>query len=349
MPTLKELADRVALRFKGQARAQHRASLFVKITLITLGAAAAATGLAVDLATANGEWSFWTVGGIAGTVLVAIGGVYVLITERDVSETLDDAREALEKAREFDEEKNVFEANIDWLNNEVRRGLELYNSMDVMRGFIEQSLDLPHVSVAGIVQNFLIGAQSSLHVALDFEIGDTWTICVYEARRDQESGKVKLHCVAHDRTIQCEINEARIWQEGNGVAGVAYSTGSEIIVPDIYAPELGTTFALKENFRDHDKERYHSMIAVPVMVGSGKIPWGVVIATSNRPRHFHDEPVDGVPTSEPARAIAAMVALAVKALAKPAGLPVAFENSTYMPTLLTPDDGHRGDKIRPKS
>ncbi len=134
MPTLKELADLVGMQFKRQANAQHRASLFVKIVLITLGAAAAATGLAVDLAAANGEWSFWTVGGIAGTALVAIGGVYVLITERDVSETLNVAREAVEKAREFEQEKIEFEANTNWLSNEVRRGLELYNSMDVMRG-----------------------------------------------------------------------------------------------------------------------------------------------------------------------------------------------------------------------
>lgn len=58
MPTLEQLADKVAIGFKKQAQAQHRASLFVKITLITLGAAVSAVGLAVDLATANGEWTF---------------------------------------------------------------------------------------------------------------------------------------------------------------------------------------------------------------------------------------------------------------------------------------------------
>lgn len=322
MPTLKELAGRIGSQFKKQASAQHRASLFVKVALITLGAAAAATGLAVDLATANGEWSFWTIGGIAGTVLVAIGGVYVLITERDVSETLDAAREAVEKAREFEEEKNEFETNINLLNKEVRRGLELYNSIDVMRGFIEQSLGLPHVSVAGIIQNFLIGAQSSLHVAFNFEVGETWTVCIYEAQSDRESGKVILRCVAHDRTFQCELTEARIWQEGNGVVGVAYSKANEIVIPDMYAPELGTTFDLGKNARNHDRQRYHSMIAVPIMVGSNKIPWGVAVATSNQAHHFHDEPVDGVSTSEPIRAIAAMAALAVKALASRPSFPV---------------------------
>jgi hypothetical protein len=277
MPTLKQLADRVAIGFKKQAQAQHRASLFVKIALITLGAAVSAVGLAVDLARANGEWTFWTISGIAGAALVAIGGVFVLITERDISETLDAAREAIEKAREFEEEKNDFEGNINWLSNEVRRGLELYNSMDVMRGFIEQSLDVPGASVASIMQNCLNGAQSSLHVAFDFAVGDTWTICIYEAQTSAESGKVILRCVAHDRTIQCRLEEARVWQEGNGVVGVAYSNAREIIIPDMYAPELGTTFDLKENARAHDRARYHSMVAVPIMVGSDRIPWGVAI------------------------------------------------------------------------
>src|SRR6202051_3307753 len=345
MPTLKELAGKVANGSRKQTQAQHRASLFVKIALITLGATASAVGLAVDLATANDEWSFWTMGGIAGAVLVAIGGVYVLITERDVSQTLDDAREAVEKAREFEQEKNDFEANISWLNREVRRGLELYNSMAVMRSFIEQSLGLPDVSVGSIMQNCLTGAQSSLHVAFDFAIGDTWTICIYEAQNDKESGKVILRCVAHDRTIHCSIDEARVWQEGNGVVGVAYSNARQIIVPDMYAPELGTTFDLADNSRAHDKARYHSMAAVPVMVGGGKISWGVVAATSDRADHFNDEPVDGVATSEPVRAIAAMVALVVKALAKLPRLPVVYEAAQPVPS----DGGLTGAKNEPKT
>lgn len=260
MPSLKELGARVASAFEQQAQVQHRASLFVKIALITVGAAVSAVGLAIDLAKANGEWSFWTISGIAGAVLVAIGAVYVLITERDVSEALDAAREAIEKAREFEQEKNDFEGNIDWLSREVRRGLELYNSMTVMRSFIEQSLGLPDASVGGIMQNCLNGAQSSLHVAFDFTVGDTWTICIYEAQNDQESGKVVLRCVAHDRTIQCRLEEARTWEEGQGVAGLAYSRAKPIIVADMCAPELGNIF-VTPNALNYDVERYRSMAA----------------------------------------------------------------------------------------
>jgi hypothetical protein len=229
MPTLKELADQIATRFKERSITQYRASLFVKLALITCGAATAAIALSFDLAKVNGEISSWTIAGIAGTALVAIGSIYVYLTERDVSETLDNAREAIEQARLFEQEKNDFEANIAWLGNEVTRGLELYNSMDVMRGAIEQSLDLPDASVAGIMNTCLIAAKNSLHVAFDFEIGDTWTICIYEAQLDQESGKIILRCIAHDRSIQCELAEARTWQEGIGVAGVAYAKANEII------------------------------------------------------------------------------------------------------------------------
>jgi hypothetical protein len=56
------------------------------------------------------------------------------------------------------------------------------------------------------------------------------------------------------------------------------------------------------------------MVAVPIIVGDKKIPWGVAAATSNRAYHFNIYPVDGVATAEPARAIAAMAALTVKAV-----------------------------------
>jgi hypothetical protein len=315
MPTLKEIANRIGNRFKQRSRLQSRASMFVKLGLITVGAAVATITQSIDLAKANHELSGVTIAGIAATALVAIGGFFVYLTEQDISETLEDARHALEQARQFEQEKTDFEANTAWLSNEVTRGLELYNSMDVMRGAIEQSLDLPDVSVTGIVHTCLTAAKNSLLVAFDFSIGDTWTICIYMAKRDKESGKVVLHCVAHDRSIQCDLADARVWQEGIGAVGIAFSTGNEIVIPDMTAPELGTTFNLKGNSRDHDRQRYRSMIAVPIVVGSDTIPWGVAVATSNRAGHFYVEHQDGVSTSEPIRAVAAMTALAVKALA----------------------------------
>jgi hypothetical protein len=134
------------------------------------------------------------------------------------------------------------------------------------------------------------------------------------ARSQKESDKALLECIAHARKIQCDLSNARAWPEGVGVAGVAFSMKNEITIPDMNAAELGTVFKLNAEARTYDYARYRSMVAVPIRVGSDDIPWGVAVVTSDKPHHFNVEPSDGVPTSEPIRAIAAMAALAVKSL-----------------------------------
>jgi hypothetical protein len=72
-------------------------------------------------------------------------------------------------------------------------------------------------------------------------------------------------------------------------------------------------FELGTNVRSYDKQRYASMVAAPITVGSDPRPWGVAIVTSDRLNHFTKGPSYGVADAEPIRAIAAMTALAVKA------------------------------------
>ena len=135
-------------------------------------------------------------------------------------------------------------------DKEIKRGLELYNSMDVMRGAIEQSLDLPDKTSEKIIQTGLSAARNSLLVAFDFDIEATWTICIYKAQKAREPDKATLRCVAHERSIRCEISEAREWPEGVGFAGVSYSMGNEVIIPDLAAEKIEhSIFAQKENFR----------------------------------------------------------------------------------------------------
>jgi hypothetical protein len=195
----------------------------------------------------------------------------------------------------------------------VIRGLDLYNSMDVMRGAIEQSLDLANLPVTSIIQTCLSAASNSLLGAFDFSISDIWTICVFMAQLDQGAGKVVLRCIAHLRKIPCELNVARSWPEGVGVAGIAYSMNHEIIIKDMSSPDALAMFDLQILSRDYDQTRYASMVAVPITVGSSPKPWGVAVVTSDQAGHFSTEPAYGVATAEPIRAIAAMAALAVKA------------------------------------
>jgi len=313
MPDLRRLGKQLGILFTARARKFFAASMFVKLVLVIGASTLAAIAQSIELAHSNDGVSAWTVAGLAGAVLVAIGGTFVALTEQDASRALETARKAIEDARVYERQMNAFEIDRTRLSKEVRRGLELYNSMDVMRGAIEQCLGLPKSSEASIIQTCLSAASNSLVFAFDFKIEDTWTICIYVAESNAESGKVFLRCVAHERKIRCEISEARQWQEGVGVAGVSYSMGNEIIIPDLSAPDLGTVFNLKSNTRDHDAGRYRSMVAVPISVGTDKIPWGIAIVTTDKPNHFSTERSDGVATAEPIRAIAAMSALAVKA------------------------------------
>jgi hypothetical protein len=305
-------ANRLGGLFAENSRRQARASFFVKIVLLAGGAAIAGAAQGVELAHSAGGFSGWTLIGFAGIALVAIGSVFVVIVEADPTAALEEARQALEEARFREEEINRFNTDTARLKKEIRRGLELYNSMFVMRTSIQQFLDVGNLGSSEIIQTCLAAATNSLLVAFDFAADDTWTICVFAPRQPSESGNAILKCVAQARKINCDIEQAREWPAGVGVAGICYSTGNEIIIPDMAAPELGSTFTLGTNARSYDAERYRSMVAVPVRMGSDEIPWGVAVASSNKRHHFTDEPADGVSTCEPIRAIAAMAALAVK-------------------------------------
>jgi hypothetical protein len=202
------------------------------------------------------------------------------------------------------------------LDREVVRILELYNSMDVMSAVVEQSLSIRDISATSIIQSCLTASHHSLLAAFDFGITETWTIGVYRAVPGLETGKSILRCVAHLRSIETDLRESRVWPEGIGVAGTAYSLKKEIIVPDMTAPEIADAFGLSSTKGSYNEHRYVSIAAVPILPGAQQKPWGVAVVTSSRPGHFSLEPFGGMPTTEPIRAIARMAGLAIAATEK---------------------------------
>jgi hypothetical protein len=310
---LGDLKAEILSAFNNYCRALSRASRFVKVVLIIGGAAVATVGLAFDIANAVGAISWWTIAGIAGASLVALGSIFDAFREHDAAKALVLASQAIDAASSRDQELQELLQEHGRFDRAVTRGLDLYNSMDVMRGAIEQSLGLPGVSDTQIIQTCLSAANNSLLGAFDFGIKDIWTVCVFMAESLSESGKVQLRCVAHLRKISCDLSAGRSWPEGVGVAGIAYSMNHEIIIKDMSSSDAMAMFDLRSLSRDYDRERYASMVAVPINVGTSAKPWGVAVVTSDQPNHFSSEPSYGVPTAEPIRAIAAMTALAVKA------------------------------------
>lgn len=304
---VKECAAAIGAATAKRAQALWRSSMFVKGVLIVGGSVVA--GVA-QFAASGDTIHPWAMAGIAASILVGIGGLFVLLSEYDASEQLEAARKAVEVAREQHVEATELEYVQLQLRDQIDRGVALHTAIMGVRGVIEQSLAAGANDPVVILRKSLEIVSNSLVVSFGFASEDTWTICIYKA--ELEAGQVMLRCVAHDRTIMCDMDTARRWPAGVGAAGVAYAQDDEVIVPDLLAPELGSIFSLGDRARDHDYARYRSIAAVPVDVGENCAPWGVVVVTSDRPGHFDPGDTDRLTTSEPARALAGMAALAIQ-------------------------------------
>jgi hypothetical protein len=304
MPTLRELADRIGKLSAERARLHFRVSRAVKI-LIVLAAGGAAVAESVELAHAAGATSTWTVVAIAAAVLVALGGLFLTFTEQDASTALETARDAVERARDYNDEIERFQR----VRSGVRRVSELYIATNAMREAI--SLSVPNFETVRVIESCLQVAKRSLLIAFGFALEDHWTIGIYVAEKDA-LGKNQLRLIAHDRSIQCDIKDGRMWPEGVGVAGIALAKSAEVIVPDLLDPAVGSTFDLGSLAKEGDRERYRSIAAVPIRSGIESTAWGVVLATSDRPRHFEAKGRIGIQNAEPLRALAGMIELVIR-------------------------------------
>lgn len=314
MDGLGELEDEIGERLVRRSRLQFFSGAVLKVAAIGGGA----------LATVAQLMSGWNVAGLVGASLAAAAAVLLLTIESDASADLELARKALAKARQFDDDISQYERR----EANLTRATELYSAMNLMRGVIERGLLLPDFSAVKMAEQCLELSKRELSIAFGFLREEHFTICVYIAQPDQESGKVILRLVAHDRSVQCKMSDARPWPEGHGVTGAAYATRAEIIIPDLLAPELGSAFALKGNMNAADQQRYRSIVAAPITLRENDAPWGVVTATSGRAGRFStSRDGGGVQTAEALRALAGMISLALAgtslrekgSLAEPAG------------------------------
>jgi hypothetical protein len=304
---LSELWGKLLIQQEAKARWFKRASLFVKIALVAIFSAVAGVAQFAQFPAAGP--TAWQIIGITASSVVAIGAVFVVLTDQDASVEMALAAKALEEARAARTEYEV----IDELEADRERLIELFQSVNLMRGVIEQATHLTTIDEDGLVKSVLTACQRSLAIAMDFSQSDQWTIAVYKAIPDpDEVGKTVLKCTAHKRAIECDIANARLWKEGTGIMGVAFSSGDEIVVPDLQADGTRAVFSTSANeTRGYDNQRYRSMVAVPILVVGLQKPWGVVTATSDRVGHFKPDAQDGLRNDEGARALAAMIALAV--------------------------------------
>ncbi|WP_156397273.1 MULTISPECIES: hypothetical protein [unclassified Sphingomonas] len=299
-----ELKNRLSNARVKNARSVARASWWIKGAAVLGGAAIA--GICQFTTWGSGTPSSSSILGIAACVVVFAGGIYVLATEQDAAQAIEVADSAVEEVRaasaRFDELDEFFEA--------YGRLIEIYQICLSMRGGIEQAvIGSPNIDQLVVTLFDLVSRQIS--IAAGFQQADRWTIGVYKAVPSANPDRADLKCIAQERALKCELYEARMWPEGVGIAGIAYSNAREIVLPDLQAEGMQGVFGPKGHQRTYDAERYVSMVAVPIQVAGHAKPWGVVTATSDRAGHFAAASNPGIKTDEPIRAVAAFIGLAV--------------------------------------
>jgi hypothetical protein len=188
------------------------------------------------------------------------------------------------------------------------------NAVKLMRGVLELALGENKTDTEYIVKKLLEVSDRDLANALGFELRYPWTICVYKGDKNLTDQTEFLRCVAHFRSIACEISEARKWPSGVGVAGISYAQAREVVVEDLHAEGLGNVLEIADRHRrSNDRERHVSICSVPILVGKPNACWGVVVGSCSIPGHFSDGDSLGFNTTEPLRVLADMVALGVAA------------------------------------
>jgi hypothetical protein len=89
-----------------------------------------------------------------------------------------------------------------------------------MREVIEQYAESPPEDKV-LIQLLMVTASRALMVASDFKLAEHWTLLVYRAEAAPDGPARQLKCIGGKRSIDCEIDAARVWPEGVGAGGVA--------------------------------------------------------------------------------------------------------------------------------
>ena len=212
---LQELRTLVGKAFTTKAKKVAWASRYMKIVLVLGGA------LLAGAAAVFGTGPLWPLTipqilGLAGSILAFMGGIYVAFVEDDSAEALDRSRQALDKATDYERQATeIFDELLEY-EDAVNRLKSLYTCYSAGRGTIEQGMAGDSINAITLVEACLRTMKTDLKVALGFNLTDFWTISVYQTVVDTANQSHMLKCIAHDRSIDCEIGDARTWRVGVG-------------------------------------------------------------------------------------------------------------------------------------
>jgi len=303
---LNEVDDALSKRVHAVARVQR----YLKNSFIAFGSLLVG-GFGAFSAASSWPPSAIQVAILFGALLTFVGGLVGIFSEQDPTELIDIARREAHKAEAEAALSASRRAKLKIFHSTVNELKSLYLVYNTCRGTLETALTHDTTDEIKLIENCLQGSRHDLRVALSLEMSDYWTLCVYRAEKDVNED-ITLRCVAHLRSVDCNIENARTWAVGVGIAGITYAKNSEVREPDVFAPKAGSSYMPNDSTsRPSDDDKYRSMFGVPIRVGSDTTSWGVIVATSSNSTHFGNDKFEGLPPEEAVRTLAGVAAMAV--------------------------------------
>ncbi len=265
--------------------------------------------------------------GIFGALLAFIGGFWINRADRHASEALQVADQALERAQliEANAERVRRQAQQEFgvLRSQFERTRQLTGLTNILREGIEKAItQLPTQNIKTDIDKLLRGVNRAILGSLGCKAGERWTLTIY---REEDGVLVDMAVATVDLVAQLVPVPVRNWRVGHGFAGAAYDRDREIVLADAQTPSVLAMLNVPEGMlRTDDAIKYRSVAAVPIRVAGLEKPWGVVIATSDKPGRFDpSDNTEGALSAEAIRIFAGMLALLVAAELK---VPLATKN-----------------------
>ncbi|HAW47246.1 MAG TPA: hypothetical protein DCX34_08400 [Roseovarius sp.] len=195
------IREKIGAAYKENSRIVWVSTRWVRILLVLLGSLLAGTfalfsnGIAWPLSVPQ-------FGGLFGGLMAFAGGVYIVVTDKDTSEILDEARKAVDWAAEQETTNSEVLDLLELYEDALEQVQSLYTALSLARGAIERAVFQSKTDEIVLLRACVETMKWNLRIALDFGINEIWTICVYKAERGDDGTCLRL--VAHNRSVDCE-------------------------------------------------------------------------------------------------------------------------------------------------
>ncbi len=310
-----DLLSRIAKRVAATARWVRGVSIGVKIILVFGGGALSGAAKLLPVAKA-GEVPWQGILGWLGVAFVFIGGVALLLLDRDQSAALADAAEAIEAAHVDRLQSAKVRSERDQAEDLVFRQARLVAVATALREAAEEVLlGGPGDGVARRarlerVLDILASQKTTL-----FDMADErWNFAIYL----HDEGRGVLTCAACSRPTRAEGDAPhRDIAPGAGHVGKVFISGREAVADDSMKAEYRDMFEMptEQGGKPDDAMVYRSIASVPIRLGRRPL-FGVLVATSDEAGRFWPRALQaeraGFDTVEPLRVCAGTLAIVLE-------------------------------------